>query len=355
MPDLDDFNLDNHKYFLGRTTVLYGESGSGKSTICMHILKTLSPHCDQILVVSPSDPQNKTYSNGCVATPLIHYTITLKTLQDLWDRQEMMSAVYKRANNADTLKRLFGRLSLPHVEESIRMAQRMRAETIGKIREQYVDPAMVMKKTQEVDEKFAELTVLIYKRYIAENADHLSKCDLDKEERFSLEYLGFNPNMVVVFDDCSAQLGAKEIKKSKVFKDFFYRNRWAHLTIIICAHNDKNLEQDIRKNAFVNIFTTKSCAMGFFINKTNYFDPETIAAAKDAIKQIQEPKIGHQRLAYLREENKFYKVNAKIFPGFTFGSSVVRQYCDRIRDNGSVSVDKSNKFYDTFFKNDGKK
>lgn len=352
--ELDEFNLDNPKYFLGRTTILYGESGSGKSTIAVHILKTLAGSCDQIIIFSPSDPQNKTYSNGIVSTPLIHYNVTLKVLQDIWDRQEMMSAVYKRANNPDVLKRLYSRLSLPHVDESLSRARKMREETVRKIQEQYMDKGVVAKKKQEVDEKFDELVLLIYKRYIAENRQRLmsSLSSDDTEGKFCLEYLGFNPNMVIVFDDCSAQLQTKEIKKSKVFKDLFYRNRWANISVIICAHNDKNLEQDIRKNGFVNIFTTKSCAMGFFINKTNYFDTDTIAIAKAAIKHIHEPKVGHQRLAYLREENKFYRVTAKIFPGFSFGSSAVRQFCNQIRDNGAISVDRNNKFFDKFFRDD---
>jgi len=346
---MEQFDLDNYKYFLGRTTVIYGETGTGKSTITKHVLKTLSRHCDQIMVFSPSDPQNKTYSDGCVPTPLIHYNITVKVLEDLWARSEMMAAVYKQANNLSVLKQLFSRLSLPHVAESIRKTQRYRDDTISRIRDQYVDPTTVEKKMAEVDEKYQEIMTLIYKRYISENAHILQTPALTKDERFSLDYLGFNPNMVVIFDDCTAQLQTKEIKKSKVFHDFFYRNRWAYLSIIICAHNDKSLEQDIRKNTFINIFTSKSSATGYFMNKTNCFDAETIAASRDAIKNIQEPKLGHTRLAYLREENKFCLVNATRFPEFTFGAQIVRQYCDKIRDVGSVSVDRSNRFYDSFF------
>jgi energy-coupling factor transporter ATP-binding protein EcfA2 len=355
--ELEEFNLDNPKYFLGRTTILYGESGSGKSTIAVHILKTLSRLCDQIIVFSPSDPQNKTYSKGMVPTPLIHYTVSLKVLQDIWERQEMMAAVYKRANNPDVLQKLYRRLNLPHVDESLSKARKMREETIKKIEEQYMDKGIVAKKKEEVDEKFNELVSLIYKRYIAEHRRYLMGVlsPADTEEKFCLEYLGFNPNMVVVFDDCSSQLQTKEIKKSKVFKDMFYRNRWAHISVIICAHNDKNLEQDIRKNSFVSIFTTKACATGFFTNKTNYFDADTISMARSAIKHIQEPKVGHQRLAYLREENKFYRVTAKIFPDFSFGSPIVKQFCEKIRDHGEVSVDRNNKFFDKFFKDEPSK
>lgn len=348
--EITRLDLDNHKLFIDKTTVCYGESGTGKSTIIVNILHALKPHVDQIVVFAPTDPQNKTYSCGVVPLPLIHYNVSLKVLQDIWDRQEIMAAVYKRANDPDTLEKLFRRLRLPHVEDYVKKAEAMKTSTVEKIKEQYMDPNTVQQKTNSVTEKFNELMMLIYKRFIAENKAFLAGQKLDENERFSLEYLGFNPRMVVIFDDCTAMLQDKEIKKSKVFKDFFTRGRWAYMTIIFAIHNDKNMEQDMRKNTFVNIFTSKSCAMGYFMNKTNYFDSETIAKAKEGIRTIQEPKVGHSRLAYMREENKFYTVQANLFPKFCFCSDTVQKYCNRIKDNGSVSVDRNNKFYDTFFK-----
>jgi energy-coupling factor transporter ATP-binding protein EcfA2 len=355
MSDIEAIDLDNVKYFLDRTTILYGESGTGKSTIIAHMLHTLKPHADQIIVFSPTDPQNKSYSKGLVPTPLIHYNVTLKLLQDIWDRQEMMAAVYKRANDGEVLKRLYSKLSLAHVDESLRKAQRMREETYAKIREQYMDPGIVEKKVIEVDEKYNELMTLIYKRYIAENRAQLLTMNLTETERFTLDYLGFNPRIVLIFDDCSEQLQSKEIKKSKVFKAMFTRGRWAYMSIIIACHNDKYLEQDVRKGAFVNVFTSKSCAIGTFMNKTNCYDDDTVRKAKEAIKHIQEPKVGHRRMAYVREENKFFALTAKVFPNFSFCSHAIEQYCNKIKDNGTIAVDRGNKFYDSFFRPGAKK
>ncbi len=348
--EITRLDLNNYKLFIDKTTVCYGESGTGKSTIIINILHALKPHVDQIVVFAPTDPQNKTYSCGIVPLPLIHYNVSVKVLQDIWDRQEIMAAVYKRANDPTTLRMLFNRLSLGNIQEYVSKAETMRKAAIDNIKEQYMDANTVQAKTNSVMEKFNELMVLIYKRFIAENTQYLSGQKLSDNEKFSLEYLGFNPRMVVIFDDCTAMLQDKEIKKSRVFKDFFTRGRWAYMTIIFAIHNDKNMEQDMRKNTFVNIFTSKSCAMGYFINKTNYFDPDTVSRAKDAIKNIQEPKVGHTRLSYMREENKFYTVQADLFPPFCFCHDTVLNYCDRIKDTGSVSVDRNNKFYSTFFK-----
>ena len=61
----------NTNYFLDCTTVLYGASRSGKSTIIKHIMKILQPYIDQVLVVSPSEVSNRAYE-GLVDSTLIH-------------------------------------------------------------------------------------------------------------------------------------------------------------------------------------------------------------------------------------------------------------------------------------------
>lgn len=347
---MDEFNLDNPLYFLNRTTVLYGESKSGKTTILIHILKTLSTFCDQIVVFAPTDPQHRTYSSGLVPSPLIHYAVTPRILEEIWERQEAMSAIAKKASDPEVLRRLYSRLKMPHLDSAIAQAQKVAEDAVQKIRQQYMDDAVVDKKTKEITDKISELTTLIYKRGIAENRDILRRDSrITPDEQLALDYIGFNPNLVIIFDDCSAELGVKEIKKSKVFKKLFYQNRWANITVIICAHNDKNLEQDIRKNTFVNIFTTRACATGFFATKSNYFSAEQIAQAREAVKHLQDPGAGHQRIAFLREENKFYRLTAKIFPGFKFGSDAVWSFCEKIKDNGNTAISRENKYYGKFF------
>lgn len=348
--ELEFIKLDDYKLFLDKTTVLYGQSKTGKSTILIHILHTLKPHIDQIVVFSPSDRVNKTFSKGIVPIPLIHYDVDVRLLKDIWDRQEVMGAVYQQANDIRVLKKLFDRLNLPHVRAKIAEAERARDSTIASIKQQYVDSGIVEAKVNAVDEKFNELLLVIYKRFISENSEVLRR-GASKAELFVLDHLGFNPRIVVVFDDCTAMLEDKEIKNSKVFKDFFTRGRWAYMTILFGIHNDKVLTPQIRGGAFVNIFTHRPAALGYFCTKSNQFDPETIKRAKEATQYIQAPEEGHMRMAWVRESNKFFKLQAKIFPTFCFCSAPVEKYCERIKDSadGGISADSSNPFFSKFF------
>src|SRR5271170_3772007 len=58
--------------FLDKTTVLYGPTKTGKTVHIKCILETLRGCCDEIIVVAPSEPSNRSYE-GFVDAPLIHY------------------------------------------------------------------------------------------------------------------------------------------------------------------------------------------------------------------------------------------------------------------------------------------
>lgn len=337
------------KHYLDRTTVAYGESGTGKSTIILHLLKTLQPYVQQIVVFSPTDPQNKTYSSGIVPLPFIHYDLTLEKLETIWDRQSAMAAVYAKANNPDVIERVYKLCPSSRVTDFITRANAKKLESIELIRNQYMDPATVEKKIEEIEKKFRDMLTIVYKKSIYESRAKYKTMNLSEDERFTVDYVSFNPRIVVIIDDCSADLSDKRIRRSEVFKKMFYQNRWVYMTIIIAAHNDKNLEQDIRKNCYLTIFTSKMCATAFFNNKTNAFDKDTVEKSREAIKCIDEPQRGHRRLAYVREENKFYVLTAKKFPPFQFCPGVINSYCDKIKSSGTLSIDKSNQFYSHFF------
>lgn len=110
-------------HFIDKTTVLYGPSKTGKTVYVKHIMKILQPHIEQILVVAPSEPSNRSYE-GFVHPTLIHYRLWLadkqkndnkgaeRFLEAIWQRQTMMSSIYSRVNNIDMLKTLYHKLPI---------------------------------------------------------------------------------------------------------------------------------------------------------------------------------------------------------------------------------------------------
>ncbi len=340
---LEEFPITYEK-FLDRLTCIYGGSSSGKSVIIRNILKELQQHADEIIVICPSDPVNETYSkNGLVKKPLIHYKLTAKLVETIWARQEMKAAVYARANNMAVLESLFMKLNMPEVQKILNKAKMIKKATIDQIQEQYLDKAKVEKEKEIIDEKFTNFFKLIYHKHISENKEKLSDVQsLTADEKFSVKYIDFNPRLVLVLDDCTSDFTEKEIKRCAAFKELFFRGRHAKITTLIACHDDKNLESDLRKNAFCNVFTTPQAAFVYFKRGANGFDTQSTTKA---INFSRMAFIGHQKLVFVRDQYKFYKMTAKLVEGFEFGSVMVNEFCRLITVEGSAKMDRSNEFY----------
>ena len=55
------------------------------------------------------------------------------------------------------------------------------------------------------------------------NRELLKQKHLTEDEKYSLMYLNFNPRLLLIFDDCSAQL--KPFFNKEIFRMLFYQNR----------------------------------------------------------------------------------------------------------------------------------
>lgn len=340
----------DYRDFLDRTTVLYGGSGSGKSFMTVDIMYHLRPHIPQVIVVSPTDPVNRTYSNGLVRTPLIHYTLTEGLLLKIWERQEALSAVYARANEFATLQKLFVRLNIPHVNSMVEKVHSCKADNVAKVQEQFADNKQVCaKKITEIEEKFKEFITLIYKHFIGKHARELRAMNLAPDERHALKYLHFNPRMLIVFDDCSADF--KTIKSARgkaVLGKMFYQNRHVFLTIIMGIHDDKLIDSELRKNSYMNVFTTHQSAHAYFCKASNAF-PLEVRKQIDAWTQAGLWKANDkcQKLIYNRQKDQFFRYTAKKHPAFSFGSQSVHEFCDKVEAQG-VNIDPNNAYLSLF-------
>jgi RecA/RadA recombinase len=253
MTTLPDLTLTS-TLVLDRTTVLYGETGSGKSTVIVDILYLLQSYVEQVIVISPTDRQNHTYDSGLVPTPCIHYTITSQLLDDIWARQNALVSVYSRANNSSTLQSLFNRIVDNRVSRAIISDINRKLEDGRKeINAAESNTKTASSKIKDMEREYGKFTNLIYKQSINENRGYLQKLNLSKDEAFSLVYLNLNPRLVLIFDDCTEQL--RRFKTHPVIQMLFYQGRWSYITAIIACHTDKALDPELKKNAYINIFT----------------------------------------------------------------------------------------------------
>ena len=278
--------------FIDRSLVIYGPSKTGKTIITKHIMKTVNGFIEQIIVVSPSEPTNRSYE-GFVDPPFIHYRLyladpanpkkedkngALRFLEAVWKRQEMMAAIYTRANHADVLANLYGRLPKHVRAEGLKHIETIndrRTKVIERVKKQFAaEPGRRDEKVKEVNEKFKKMLILIYKKYIAPfYADLWGDPELSEDERYSLQYLNFNPRLLLIFDDCAAQL--KPFFTKEIFRKLFYQNRHSFITVILICQDDTDLLANLRKNAFISFFTEPVVCLSNFERSANKFPKQT--------------------------------------------------------------------------------
>lgn len=329
----------DYTQFIDKSTLLFGESGSGKSSIIKDILFYLRGHIHQIIVFSPTDRQNKTYSRGLVPLPCIHYNISPDVLNNIWERQMALSQLYTKVNNLSTLESLYKKsCELPGVDLSLYVKgvdniKKILSDYKQEINKSNMDHNQILSNLNIKEQECNNLLMSIYKKCIEMNRNKLT--DLTTDEKYTLRYLNINPKIVVLFDDCTDIL--KQLSNDHTLHKMFNQGRWMHMTTIFACHTDKALPPELKKNAFLTIFTGPKCASSYFTRTSNSFEKEDIKKAQEVIKQVFVESAKYQKLVWTRESCTYYKYTATMRNEFSFCAGIVVDYCDKIKtsENGN--------------------
>lgn len=337
--------LPTAKALLNRLIIIYGESGSGKSFIIKHIMKILEPHIPQIKVYAPTNSQNHMYdANGAVPIVFIHPTINPTALNNVWERQECMKVTYDRANDLQTLRSLFLRVcdrEAIAMEESLRGKLKDIEENLKKT---YPD-AIVSSKMEEHKDAVDNMLRRFYKSIIEDNVDRIKAMhDLSPAEAFSVKYRYFMPRLLLIFDDCTDQLCKSN--GASILQKLFYQGRWQFITTIIACHTDKTFVPELKKQAFVSIFTAPECFATYIDRPSNGLDKVEKIHAHNVKKAIFVPSQPHQKLVWDRLGKQYYRYTA-VPVTVKFCSRAVREYAEKIRRKKEDAI-KNNKYADKF-------
>ena len=327
------------KYYLNRSTILFGASNSGKSTILIEILYLLRNYVPNIFVFAPTADSNNAFE-GIIPSQLIYKTVDTKLLTSIYNRQKASAKIYNTVNNLNDLKNLFLKVADRSALELARIAS-IRAATIIQNKENdpsnFAQKRMTINQIKKIRDKYLSR---LYKKTIRKNKKRLLKIDDSAKTKYIIKYLDFNPNCVVVFDDCGAVL--KRFQKEEVVKKIIFQGRHSYINIILTLQDDLNLNSAIKKNAFVNIFTTGRCASAYFERGSNNFSKKDKQIAAKIISYIFDSgKKDYKKLVYLRDEaNPFRYTIADLYDNFRFGSPSLWKLCNKLnRDRNNCDFD----------------
>ena len=361
----------NPKMLLNTSISMYGTSRTGKSYIVKYFLDLLSSKVEQFLLVSPSEPSNRSFENT-IAAPLIHYEIsksdtnekkdtevkkTVRMLKCIFDRQTMLTTMSAVAKDIKILKKIYRRLPKEAQECGNKVFDTTKDSTkkwIKKVERKFVnDKEKQSAQIDAINEMQSEFVINTYKRMILPFREYLltNERNLSESEENALLYLIMSPYLVAIFDDCADLLD--KVKNDAILKAYFYRNRHVMLTAIYCFQSLKNLESSLRDNTFISVFTCKKMATKYFTNKTNAFEPAEVKKILRIIEVVFDPAFKHRKLVYMRDDPagyNFYHMTAPPIEKRLYGSSALNEFCEKIKSR-EHSLDKGNQFYDCFKNN----
>lgn len=335
---------------LNRTTIFYGPTGTGKSLAMRSFLKRIQPHVSFAMVISPTEPSNKSYT-GMIPAPWIHTDMTektLKILEDMWERQEMLVALFNMAHDTETLHQIYKHCRDENSDKNLRLIATMRSRLLQKLPK---DSFKQRERRDHIKEVTDQLLVKIYRRQIDLSRDKLKSASLSKEQWAVINNLHINPNMVLILDDCAAEL--KKYMKHDILRKLAYQARHNHITTFIAAQDDTDITAEFRRNAATSLFTSRGTIAVFAGRTTNAFDKGTREILREVVDEVYGRASTDKNYRFVKvvyERNAADKCYFKYFledppAKFRLGSKALWDYAAQIAVN-DVEASSSNPYYD---------
>lgn len=335
------------KDLLDYSIVMYGASGSGKTTVCIDILAQLRPFVEVALCISGSEDANGSYAkSGIFPEAFVQTNFNMPDTMEaqiakppggarakkksqaaqFFEKLEMFQTekvkIYKEANNMATFTKLIERMpdyEQHQIKSTMNKKRELINEYIYKIHKKFPDGEYKNMLLERIKESFEEFRIDCIKKYIRKYRDtFIKRGRLGDDEKIALHYIDFNPRMLLVIDDKSEDMA--DLCKEKSFASFFYRGRHMRTTFIIMAHDVTVMPKpEFRKNAFVSVFTDQSCAKSFFELESSRQDKMLVDKILPIIPYLFQNK--YRKLIYLRlDQRRVFHYTAKSHKNFKFGS-----------------------------------
>ena len=339
--------------FLHKSTILYGSSGSGKTVLIKHILHLLKDTIPLVLIINPTNKLNNAYSD-IVPKQLIYDDIDENLFQIIYEKQTMSRQVYDKVQKIEPLYELFKKCASKEEWRHYKKMSELYKETKDKVDMKVKH--IIDKKSQQTQlkEEHQKTIRKFFKQTIRKNKKILESNDkkhkISKDENQIIKYLDYNPNLLIIFDDCAASF--KNWGKLTGVNELFFNGRHFYVTTIMSFQSDTILPPDLRSNAFVSIFTTKQCALSFFENKKNGISkPDYRKYIKyiDEIFKCKEGGSNYKKICYFKHSPDYNirYIMANIYDDFQFGCKSSWDYCSQVKKE-IEDIDVNNSFYESF-------
>jgi|SRR6476661_6320936 len=333
--------------YLNKTTLLFGRTQSGKSTIIFEIMKLCEKKitgafviCQSSITTESSDFY-KYVPNNCIKS-----NVSKEWLEMFTTIQKGRASIYKTANNIENLRSLFNKTKSQNditIEYNINKKAKECTDLINN--NQLLDYAQKREQTMVIEKTKHNYLMNLYRSTIRRYKINL-EIDiktLTSKEICCLQYLDFNPNVLIVWDDC-ASIFKKIAKETPEIQEIFYNGRHYYITQIMSFQDDKSIDSELRKNALVNIFTTSEAATANFDRKSNSYSKDQKKRSELCCKKVfsNTPGITNfKKLVYLQNNttDPFAYIIADTYKEFQVGCPAIWEVDEKISKKSDDVVD----------------
>jgi len=346
----------NFASLINRNIILYGPTGSGKSTVIRDLMHFTQKCYPIVFAFAPTNREKHDFDK-LIPAPLVFEDFGLKEVTDLYIRQRSTTEIYNNANEPKTLHSLFHRVASSRAKGFLEKLLHYKAKAIKEAEHRCESLSEKKNKRDEINTIFKEKLVHFYKQVINPNAKKLQSMDLSKEEKFALRYRFLNAKVLAIFDDAYTEImkllreGRK--KGNETIKNFFFRGRHANITHWYGFQDDNKLDTEVRKNAFLSIFTNQQVALSYFNRPANSFSLQEKKRAEAAINVVFDEELmgtKHAKLVYSRLDKYSFQYiisDEHEDKEIKMCSKAVREYCHKIKSKDS-NFDMNNPYYQRF-------
>jgi energy-coupling factor transporter ATP-binding protein EcfA2 len=245
----------DYQLFINMLTIIYGTSGSGKSSILIYLLNILKDKIPIGIVCNPTHKVNKAYNN--FPEQCIYEDVSKELLIKIFERQTQALSMYNLVRDIKILTPLFNIISDINARERISKLNNILHLGINEINNK-CNKEDIETSTNDLTEKYEHKVVKTMRYEINKHIKLLQNSNLSEMQRSIIRNFNFNPNLLLVIDDCAASI--KDWKDLKETKELFFNGRHFKVTTILTMQDDAIIPPPLKKNAHISIFTNEPVA-----------------------------------------------------------------------------------------------
>jgi len=323
--------------FVDRTTLIFGGSMTGKTTIMEEILYKCKDYIPNYIVIAPRTSDSAYRSK--LPEKCIKEDLSKELLSGIWERQVSITQVYNIANDKNNLGSLFMKINNTEYINMINNIIMLKNKKIDEInKDDNITIGERKSQTVNIEDLTNKKVIAIYKKIIRGSRTYLSKMKLTDMEAITLQYLDLNPRLMLIMDDITEKFKSwtKMYKtgEDNVLENIFYRGRHNFITLVAAAHDDKMIPTELRKNARVTYYTSSKALIASMTKQQSGFSKDEKKLLQDISGVVFSNKSGkkeYKKLCYLQgEEQPFKYLIADVYPEFKLGSKVFRNLADKM-------------------------